>query len=341
MTREVHLRGFSQLNEIHQLSSNANFWSENRIGAFHADVFWNSQYPNNLTNQLIGQFHLFKTPFATSIEGKLQNQLNISFAPQWRGLLIASHSEGRSGSSGQYDPLRTTLVTAGITYQDEFEHLQTTFTSQATYQRAQRALTQHLVESTLSGNIRTKGLPVVQISLGNQLNIRHWWEFAPRTLLQNVATATIESNAIPSTSLRSNVTYNLVRELGGVTFTGKERNITFLGDVIYQWTHGINILFMINYTLNWFSSSFTTNAIHRYSAVAQTSEIIKGATIRARATKTHDLLRKARDYNYEASLCYNWRALSLEIRWVSYSLATFRRSDVYVTVTRPFSFDLE
>ncbi|MGB9772920.1 MAG: hypothetical protein ACP5JH_08560 [Bacteroidota bacterium] len=141
--------------------------------------------------------------------------------------------------------------------------------------------------------------------------------------------------------LRSNVTYSFVTGVGDAIFAGGERNVAFLQDVIYQWSHGVNILFMLNYTFNWFSTAFTGNKIHRYSATAQTADIIRGLTIRARATKTRDVLQGTRNYNYEASLSYSWRALTLELRWVSYSLATFQRSDVYVTVIRPFSFDFK
>ncbi|MGC8898844.1 MAG: hypothetical protein ACP5ON_11515, partial [Bacteroidota bacterium] len=195
VTQEVHFRGFSRPNELHQISTNANFWNENRISSLDAIVFWNSQYAGNLTNQLIGQFRLFNTPFARNIEGELRNQLNIALSAQWRGLLIVSHSEGRSGSPGEYSPIRATAATAGVTYQGEFEHLQTTLMSQGTYRRSQGPVTKQSLESIISGSIRTKGFAVVQVSLGDQLNMRRWWGFASRALLQNVATATVESNA--------------------------------------------------------------------------------------------------------------------------------------------------
>ena len=343
ITNEVHLRSFARIGEVHQLSANANFWNEQNVSSLNANAFLSSQFDSKYNNQVAGQFRFLTNPFATNLDAGIRDQLDVVFSPSWRGIFSTSHSEGFSRSLGTLAPTNATSISVGTNYQEGFSSFQTNITAQATYQQSQTAVRQRSLEGMLSAGVRTNTLRIGQISLSNQTNMRRWSASQDilLTVLQNATSATIESNAISNLFLRGNGTYAFAAGFGSTSYGGDEVRLSFLQDLIYQWTFGVNILFTLHYGFDRVSRAGFTNSVQRYSAAAQTSSLIRNLTIRAFAAKTEDAISGLANYNYEVDALYSWHALRFGLRFVTYALSTQRRGDFYFTVSRPFSFDLD
>ncbi|MBI5470899.1 MAG: hypothetical protein HY961_00995 [Ignavibacteriae bacterium] len=340
-TREVQFRGFTQPDDSNHVSVSANFLNESQIDMLNSNMLWNSQMAGDMNNQVAGQFRWSKNFAFTTYEGQVRDQLDIGFSPEWRGLFILSHSEGRMKGFGVVTPLRTTTASAGVTHLKELERYQLNFSSHATYNRFQSHSSYQTLEGIASGAIRTKGFSLGQVSLAEQVTVRRWLSVFPQTLLQNSVSTTIESNAIPFVFLHTATSYLLTKDLTDRPFRLNEKNLAFLADATYRWSNGIVVMLTLHYGVNRTWSENFGRSVQNYGVSLQLPNILDNLNLQGRVAKTFDRLLRTHEFTYDADITYSWRAIAVTARWVGYSFYSMRRNDVYITLSRPFRFDLE
>ncbi len=340
-TREVQMRGFSQPDDSNHVSVNANFFNEKHLDIVNSNVLWNAQMSGDKNNQLAGQFRWSKNFAFTTYEGQVRDQLDVGFSPEWRGLFILSHSEGRMKGLGTATPLRTTTASAGVTLLKELERYQVNFSSHATYNRFQSYSSYQTLEGIASGAIRTKGFSLGQISLAEQATVRRWFSSFSQTVLQNSVSTTMESNAIPFVFLHTAMTYLLTKDLSDRPFRVNEKNFAFLADATYRWNNGIMVMLTLHYGISRTWSEHFGRSIQTYGASLQLPNILDNLILQGRVARRFDRLLHTHEFTYDADATYNWRAVALSARWVGYAFSSMQRNDVYITLSRPFRFDLE
>ncbi len=341
ITREVHARSFSRPTATDQISFNSNYWNENQSHSISGNAVWNAQYENGTNNQVASQMRWFQTQYARGIEGELRDQLDLPLAPQWRGMVIVAHTEGASSSATQQYPVQSTTLTGGTTLLKEFEQYSTNLSSQVTYFSSNSMTSFQSIDGTVSGGVHTKGFSFGQVTVGEQINLRRVYSSNAQTVLQNTLSLTVESNAIPAVFLHGNTSYLYTGTLAETPLPFSERNLNWMLDLTYRWIRGINVLLILHEgsTLIW---SGTLNRInHNYAATIYIPDILNNVSVQGRIGKTYDPLFGMNEFNYDAGLAYDWRALTLTIRWVGYGMASVNRNDVYVTLSRPFRYEFE
>jgi hypothetical protein len=242
---------------------------------------------------------------------------------------------------GTATPLRTTTASAGVTLLKELEQYQLNFSSHATYNRFQSYGSYQTLEGLASGAIRTRGFSFGQISLAEQVTVRRWLSSFPQTILQNSLSAAIESNAIPCVFLHGNTSYIHTKDLSNNPFRLNDKNAAFLVNATYRWSNGIIVMLTLHYGSNWLWSNTYSRNMQNYGATLQLPNILDNLNFQSRVAKTFDRLLQIHEFTYDVDLTYNWRAIALTARWVGYSFYTMQRNDVYITLSRPFRFDLE
>ncbi len=336
IAREAHFHGASHFNDANNLSTNVNLLQDGNVSTLIGNSLWNVQVSPLISNQAHGQFTTTQTSAWSNIEGTLNDQIDIAFSSSWRGLVSLSHTEGKSKISGTTIPRRSTTVLNSVTYHGEGEFLLPTLSSFVRYDRLSGLLFQQVVEGQVGGNLSTKGISFVQLSLGDQINLSRFSGNIAQTLIQNSVSAILQSTVIPNLFVNGSGTYSFVDEVDGNALS-RRRDLSYMVNTSYQWSHGVAALLSLNYNMNKLWTHYFTNTIHHVSLSIMVPEFIRNCSMEFRTLRLQDVLRRQPEFTTELLLSYSWRALYLTARWVGYSMSSYRRSDVMITLTRPFS----
>ncbi len=337
---EIRFRGMSQPNEVNQITINTNFFKEAGINQLNGNCFWNSKLNVTLNNQLNGQIMSFWTSSSSLIEGLIRDNADLELSPEWRGLFIFSQSVGRSNLQNQKLPLHSTALTGGIVYRGEFENFRPTINTQIGYNYDRSFELQRILHGVLSAGVQSKGFSLGEVSITDQVNINRVSGAVRQTEIRNLTTTTIETNTIPALTLRSSATYGTTRNPAGDGLL-KRKDFTYLFNATYRIVYKIDFLLSFNFNYDWFRSSNYTNRIRRYMVELLIPEVINNLSFQLSLTKIQNTFWNRSEYTYNAAVRYNWRAITINFRWASFSLATVRRNDFFINVSRPFNISLE
>ncbi len=339
-TREGRFQGLATPGEKDQINLNGTWYNERQTDRLNGYALWNRQFGDASSNAVQVQTRWYQSPYFASADGELQEELNIAFSPQWRGHLLAGHSEGRTFTGDIAAPLRQSRGTAGIRHENAFGRFAGWINLQGSYQRVQSGILRTGVEGIAAGGVRTTGFSLGQISLSEQFQARRWSGAEGTTLFQNNINLTVESNAIPYLFLRNNSSYTVdwgLEEAAGI----RDDNLFIVNDATYQWRWGMQVYLTAQHTYNSVRRGDLTNRVNRFSIALQIPDFLPSLALQGRILETFDNFRGVNEYNYDATLTWYWRSIAFDLRFIGYSFSSLKRHDMFVSIHRQFDFRFE